>query len=910
MHPFLYILKSNTSVRPEYLQEDDFKKNLLSNGVGALILAPILLLILWLNDFPSLSLWSTLSYIAMFPVYAFLCGYNIKLRNKLIYFLIIHLYFWSAINMYPLVDADVSVKEVIVAIISYIISLIIIQRFVYAVIYQVLVLGFLFYITTRNGESSFLHAIGLTMVALIGGANTLMMASRRAIISSLERYSSYLKNLLNSTGRGFVLFQWSDGWKIYDYNEETNNFLRSEAGHFDVRFFELFSEAEMEKIRKLREAGKFEKTVSFTNDMDGSIQHVAIEVSRIQFEQTDSLLAVITDVTEAYMRQRELLAREKRYRNLYDKNRAGVFTLDRNSVILDANSSFFSMFENSIDRGERLFDWEFKNEWKFILSSIEDNHQGQNYQTTYRLKNGNMKTFVFNWYQEASTGSIEGSVVDLTDTQRAAQALKQSEEKYRSIYEGSSDAIVLLDKDIIVEYNRSAQQLFGIQDLKNSSLFNLSGDLSIENSRKYDREKEGLKSRKWIRFNWIFKSEKGEVETELSFQEIVIDGKLLYQCIIHDLTEQNRLVKEEIRARLAEETNIQLESEIQERRRAEKQLKEQFLRTKAILDSSSNTFLLTLNKERRITGFNSHSSSYFKMLFGIEITENMLFNTLFDEVLSKRRYRLFTIYLGRIMRGASHQMEVKLRSKNGNEYWMEIFMNPIFDDEGSVAEISLVAHDISEKKKSSIEIVESLKEKEVLLKEIHHRVKNNLQIISSILNLQSAFVTDENTLGILHESRNRIRSMAIIHETLYKSDVFSSVDFGKYIEDLCQNLIASYQISGNVKLELEVQPVHMILDQAIPCGLLINEIITNSLKYAWPDHQKGSIWVRLSQEGQNVVLEVSDDGQGLPEQFDKMNTETLGLQLIATLNEQLEGKLEVSNQNGTKYLLKFDNIRR
>jgi PAS domain S-box-containing protein len=460
--------------------------------------------------------------------------------------------------MYPLVDADVSVKEVIVAIISYIISLIIIQRFVYAVIYQVLVLGFLVYITSRNGESSFLHAIGLTMVALIGGANTLMMASRRAIISSLERYSSYLKNLLNSTGRGFVLFQWSDGWKIYDYNEETNNFLRSEAGHFDVRFFELFSEAEMEKIRRLREAGKFEKTVSFTNDMDGSIQYVAIEVSRIQFEQTDSLLAVITDVTEAYMRQRELLAREKRYRNLYDKNRAGVFTLDRNSVILDANTSFFSMFENSIDRGERLFDWEFKNEWKFILSSIEDNHQGQNYQTTYRLKNGNMKTFVFNWYQEASTGSIEGSVVDLTDTQRAAQALKQSEEKYRSIYEGSSDAIVLLDKDIIVEYNRSALQLFGIQDLKNSSLFNLSGDSSLENSRKYDREKEGLKSRKWIRFNWTFKSEKGEVETELSFQEIVIDGKLLYQCIIHDLTEQNRLVKEEIRARLAEETNIHL----------------------------------------------------------------------------------------------------------------------------------------------------------------------------------------------------------------------------------------------------------------------------------------------------------------------------------------------------------------
>jgi two-component sensor histidine kinase len=297
------------------------------------------------------------------------------------------------------------------------------------------------------------------------------------------------------------------------------------------------------------------------------------------------------------------------------------------------------------------------------------------------------------------------------------------------------------------------------------------------------------------------------------------------------------------------------------------------------------------------------------MLFDIEITKDMLFSDLFDEVLSKRRFRLFTIYLSRIMKGASHQMEVKMHSKNGNEYWMEIYMNPIFDVDGKIAEISLVAHDISEKKKSSMEIVDSLKEKEVLLKEIHHRVKNNLQIISSILNLQSAFVSDENTLGILHESRNRIRSVAIIHETLYKSEVFSSINFSDYIEDLCKNLIASYQISGNVKLELDIEPVHMILDQAIPCGLLINEIITNSLKYAWKERQEGIIKVSLCQKDQTVELSVSDNGSGLPGDFSNMNTETLGLQLIATLTEQLEGSLEVSNKNGTKYLLKFDNIR-
>lgn len=902
-------LKSNSTVRPEYLQEDDLKKNLLSNGVGAFVLAPLLIIILWTFDFPKTAIWSTLTYVLMFPLYALVCAYNTKLRDKLIYFLIVHLYVWTAINIYPLSYPDPSVKEIIIAIVAYVLSNIIIQRFIYAVIYQVLVLGFTVYVALIQPDPLFYHYMAIALVALIGSSNILMMLARRAILSSLEKYASYLKNLLNSTGRGFVLFQWLDGWKIHDFNEETNNFLRAGNENFDQRFFDLFDIDELEKIKNLKAGAKFEKTVSFSNNPDKPLKHILIEVSWIQFEQKSSLLAVITDVTESHLRQKELASREQRYRNLYHKNRAGVFTLDRDSIILDANQSFFSMFEHDLSIGDRLFDWEQAGEWKFILSSIEDNQQGHNYQTTYKLKNGTVKTFIFNWYQDAISSTIEGSVVDLSDIQRAAQALRQSEEKYRSIYEGSSDAIVLLEKDTIIEFNKTAKQIFGEKMVKGTNLFGLSSDQSEESYGKYREIRSGLTTRKGIRFNWKFSSETEELETEVSFNEILIDGKLLYQCIIHDITEQNRLVQESIRAKIAEETNQQLESEIRERTKAEKKLKEQLLRTKAILDSSSNTFLLTINKDLKITGFNSHCVSYFYTLFGVAIQNNMLFNDLFDPILSDVRYRLFRVYMRRVWRGASHQMEINLKSNNGNEYWMEIFINPIFDTMGKVSEISLVAHDISEKKKSSLEIEQSLKEKEVLLKEIHHRVKNNLQIISSILNLQTSFVTDENTLGILLESRNRIRSMAIIHETLYKSEVFSSLDFGSYIEDLCNNLISSYQITGRVELEAEIHPVHMILDQAIPCGLLINEIITNSLKYAWKGNEEGVIHVRLDQKEKTVELEVSDNGIGLPDNFANMNSETLGLQLIATLTEQLDGQLEVNTEKGTKYLLKFENIR-
>ena len=236
-------------------------------------------------------------------------------------------------------------------------------------------------------------------------------------------------------------------------------------------------------------------------------------------------------------------------------------------------------------------------------------------------------------------------------------------------------------------------------------------------------------------------------------------------------------------------------------------------------------------------------------------------------------------------------------------------MNPIFDTEGKVAEISLVAHDVSEKKRNSIEIEESLKEKEVLLKEIHHRVKNNLQVISSILNLQSSFVSDENTLGILQESRNRIRSMAIIHENLYRTEDFSSIKFHTYLENLVSNLIASYRVSGEVELDADLMDIDLVLDQAIPCGLLINELVTNSLKYAWKDGEKGTISIRITEKDRIVELEISDNGIGLPEEFDQIKSDTLGLQLVITLAEQLDAELKVDVQHGTKYLIKFENIK-
>jgi len=204
-------------------------------------------------------------------------------------------------------------------------------------------------------------------------------------------------------------------------------------------------------------------------------------------------------------------------------------------------------------------------------------------------------------------------------------------------------------------------------------------------------------------------------------------------------------------------------------------------------------------------------------------------------------------------------------------------------------------------------LTESLKEKDILIKEVHHRVKNNLQVISSIFNLQNAYSNEDKIKEVLKESQNRIKSMAYIHESLYKSSQLGKIDFEEYINKLCKNLIRSYTIRGNqISLLTETEKVLLHLDQAIPCGLMVNEIISNSLKHAFPKSSSGIIAISLSRKGKRVRLRLADDGIGIPEKILKGETNTLGIQLIETLVEQIRGELNINIEMGSSFELEFD----
>jgi predicted ATPase/two-component sensor histidine kinase/tRNA A-37 threonylcarbamoyl transferase component Bud32 len=216
--------------------------------------------------------------------------------------------------------------------------------------------------------------------------------------------------------------------------------------------------------------------------------------------------------------------------------------------------------------------------------------------------------------------------------------------------------------------------------------------------------------------------------------------------------------------------------------------------------------------------------------------------------------------------------------------------------------------EVSDRRRAEEQLRQSLTEREVLLKEIHHRVKNNLQIISGLLQLQSQSVTDTATTNLLRESQHRIESMSLIHKKLYASSDFGEIDLSDYIPSLASNLLASYQIMpGHVTLNMDIAPVLLNIDQAIPCGLIVNELISNALKYAFPDDRSGEIQIYLPPPAQHQIeLIIRDNGIGLPEHVDWEYVQSLGLSLVHDLVvEQLEGTLTVERQDGTTFSIQF-----
>jgi PAS domain S-box-containing protein len=359
-----------------------------------------------------------------------------------------------------------------------------------------------------------------------------------------------------------------------------------------------------------------------------------------------------------------------------------------------------------------------------------------------------------------------------------------------------------------------------------------------------------------------------------------------------------------------EKKNSTLKKEANLRKQSEEKTTFSQAHLAAIINNSTD-IILSIDKNYNIVLFNQLLFNMVKARYGIELIEGEPFPVL-EIMQPEQRDGIRKIYEQVFSEGKSVvSIETFVRGEN-KEYYFETNYNPIKQNE-EVTGIAIFSRDITEKINSERENKSALKEKEVLLKEVHHRVKNNLQVISSILNLQTSYVKDKETANILKECQNRIKTMAYIHESLYQTKDFSQINFTEYITNLVKNLFYSYDANQQkIKANFDIDSIFLNLDTSIPCGLIINELVSNALKYAFIDCSEGFVAVKIKKvNNDKIKMIVSDNGRGIPENIDFRNTETLGLQLVTILAEQINGTITLKRTaERSEYMSTKENINK
>jgi len=335
-----------------------------------------------------------------------------------------------------------------------------------------------------------------------------------------------------------------------------------------------------------------------------------------------------------------------------------------------------------------------------------------------------------------------------------------------------------------------------------------------------------------------------------------------------------------------EETNRSLQKEIAERQQAEEALQE---KTVALENAAEGISRINLG------GCYVTANQAYAALCGYQPQE-LVGMKWQGTVLPADQQKLMAAYQKML---AQDKAEVEVRGvrKDGAVFYQQLVLVKANDRETRFTGHFCFMRDITERKQAEEQIKASLHEKEVLLKEIHHRVKNNMQVICSVLNLQSGYIRDAAALALFRESESRIRSMAMIHEKLYQNESLSRVDFSEYLSSLSSLLLTTYVTNpGTVRLATRLDPVFLDIDTAVPLGLIVNELVSNSLKYAYPDDRSGVVELSLRAGPENqYTLGVRDQGVGLPAGIDVNNTDTLGLYLVKILSAQLGAVLSIES---------------
>lgn len=365
----------------------------------------------------------------------------------------------------------------------------------------------------------------------------------------------------------------------------------------------------------------------------------------------------------------------------------------------------------------------------------------------------------------------------------------------------------------------------------------------------------------------------------------------------------NQSLEEKIleRTNQLESINVELKSEVEERILAEKEIQKAFSLLTAALESTADG-LLVVDTSRKIISYNQIFLSMWSIPDSIIKTDDDI-ATIGSVIHQIKNPDLFIEKINQVYKDPSQETSDVIELLNGKLF--ERISKPQKVGEEIVGTVWSF-RDITQKTQMEKEIERSLREKEILLKEIHHRVKNNMQVISSLFYIQSNITVDQKLKEILKEGQNRVKSIALVHEELYQSQDLNSINYSDYLEKISKNMFDSYQVSSSrVKLELSHENVLITISKAVPCGLIINELLSNSLKHAFPDKRKGTIKISFSSTDHEYFLVYSDNGIGISEEDYLSHPTSLGVELIKGLTKQLQGTIELDQREGTTYRIRF-----
>jgi len=489
-----------------------------------------------------------------------------------------------------------------------------------------------------------------------------------------------------------------------------------------------------------------------------------------------------------------------------------------------------------------------------------------------------------------SGGKLIGSVHvarDITERKRAEEALKESEERYRTIFENVQDIFFQTDiKGKIIEVSPSAEKFFKISS---KELIGKNVDMIYSNLE--DRKK-------------LLKvlQEKGEVsDYEIRLKDS--ENRLLYvSANVHFIYDsKNHPIGIEGAFR-----------DITERKKAEEALNLSQIRLSNAMDLA-NLANWELDPYKQMFIFNDK----FYTMLGTTAEDEGGYHMPIEYYIKEYVHPEDAQFIAEGMKKSlaireptfGTEFEHRIIRRDGEIRYVAIRIKVIPATENQIAHVYGTVQDITKRKIAEEKLKESLEEKEMLVKEIHHRVKNNLMVISSLLNLQSQYIKDKRVLDIFRESQNRAKSMALIHERLYRSTDLKKIDFGDYIHTLATDLFHTYvPDSSRVKLKMDVENVMVDINTTVPLGLIVNELVTNSMKYAFPEGKEGEINIEFHKHEDEFILTVSDNGVGFPEDLDYKNTDSLGLQLVNNLVGQIDGEIMLDRSQGTKFKIIFKEL--